>query len=118
MNTNDEILKLILQKVEEIEISNLNLERKVDIILNNTKYCENFDEKVENILNNTKYCQNFDEKVENFDEKVENIYKNTKRMDDHITFVESTYDSIKTPFHYLMDKVNLLTLNPFKKITK
>ena len=36
-------------------------------------------------------------------------------MEDHIDFVEKTYDKIKTPFHYLMDKVSLLTFSPFRK---
>ena len=56
------------------------------------------------------------EQLETKLEKLENIYENTKRMDEHITFVESTYDSVKTPFHYLMNKVKILSYNPFKKI--
>ena len=56
------------------------------------------------------------EKLETKLEKLENIYENTKRMDKHITFVESTYDSVKTPFHYLMNKVKILSYNPFKKL--
>ena len=30
-------------------------------------------------------------------------------------FVENTYDTVKTPFHYLMDKVSLLSFSPFRK---
>lgn len=56
------------------------------------------------------------QKLEQLETKLENIYENTKRMDKHITFVESTYDSIKTPFHYLMNKVKILSYNPFKKM--
>ena len=51
----------------------------------------------------------------NLERKVEEIYKNTKHMEDHINFVEDTYDKVKTPFHYLMDKVSLLSFSPFKK---
>ena len=29
--------------------------------------------------------------------------------------VEKTYDKVKTPFHYLMDKVSLLSFSPFRK---
>lgn len=43
--------------------------------------------------------------------KLEEIHKNTQRMEDHINFIESTYERVKTPFHYLMDKINLI---PFK----
>jgi hypothetical protein len=62
-----EINKLHL-KLEELERYNLDLERKIEIIL-----------------------------------------KNTQRMDEHINFVEKTYETIKKPFHYLMDKVSMLS---------
>ena len=74
MESDRQLLELVLQKLEELENSHLNLERKVD-----------------------------------------EIHKNTKRMEDHINFVETTYDKIKTPFHYLMDKVSLLSFSPFRK---
>ena len=74
MQSDRQLLELVLQKLEELENSHLNLERKVD-----------------------------------------EIYKNTKRMEDHIDFVEKTYDKVKTPFHYLMDKVSLLSFSPFRK---
>ena len=74
MESDRQLLELVLQKLEELENSHLNLERKVD-----------------------------------------EIHKNTKRMEDHINFVETTYDKVKTPFHYLMNKVNLLSFSPFRK---
>lgn len=74
MQSDRQILELVLQKIEALENLHLNLERKVD-----------------------------------------EIYKNTKRMEDHINFVEKTYDRVKTPFHYLMDKVSLLSFSPFRK---
>jgi len=74
MESDRQLLELVLQKLEELENSHINLERKVD-----------------------------------------EIHKNTKRMEDHINFVENTYDKVKTPFHYLMDKVNLLSFSPFRK---
>jgi len=74
MQSDRQLLELVLQKLEELENSHLNLERKLD-----------------------------------------EIHKNTKRMEDHINFVETTYDKVKTPFHYLMDKVNLLSFSPFRK---
>ena len=79
METDRQLLELILQKLEVLENSNLDLERKVD-----------------------------------------EIYKNTARMEEHIDFVENTYEKVKTPFHYLMEKVNLLSFSPFRRseITK
>ena len=35
-------------------------------------------------------------------------------MDEHINFVEKTYETIKKPFHYLMDKVSMLSFLPKK----
>ena len=74
MESDRQLLELVLQKLEELENSHLNLERKID-----------------------------------------EIHKNTKRMEDHNNFVETTYDKVKTPFHYLMDKVSLLSFSPFRK---
>lgn len=74
MESDRQLLELILQKLKELENSHLNLEGKVDEIL-----------------------------------------KNTKHMEDHIDFVEQTYDKVKTPFHYFMDKVSLLSFSPFRK---
>lgn len=74
MQSDRQILELILNKLDTLEHSQLNIERKV-----------------------------------------EEIYKNTKRMEDHINFVENIYEKVKTPFHYLMDKISLLSFSPFTK---
>lgn len=74
MESDRQLLELVLQKLEKLQNSHLDLERKID-----------------------------------------EIHKNTKRMEDHIDFVEKTYDKVKTPFHYLMDKVSLLSFSPFRK---
>lgn len=55
------------------------------------------------------------ESYTNLEKKVDEMYKNTKRMEEHIDFVEGTYETIKTPFHYLMDKVSLLSFSSFRK---
>ena len=43
--------------------------------------------------------------------KLEEIQKTSNRMEEHINFIENTYNKVKTPFHYLMDKVNLLSFS-------
>lgn len=45
--------------------------------------------------------------------KLEEIQKTSNRMEEHINFIESTYNRVKTPFHYLMDKINLLSFSSF-----
>lgn len=74
MQTDRQIYELILQKLERLELSHLNLERKV-----------------------------------------EEIHKNTKQMEEHINFIEKTYEKVKTPFHYLMEKISLLSFSSYKR---
>lgn len=64
------------------------------------------------ILEKLKSLENAQTKLE---KKLDDILVNTKRMEDHIDFVENTYNKVKRPFHYLMDKVNLLSFSPFSK---
>ena len=39
--------------------------------------------------------------------KTEDIEKSTGNMDEHINFVNGMYDTVKTPFHSLMNMVSL-----------
>jgi len=36
------------------------------------------------------------------------IKEGTKKMESHISFVDSVYDRVKTPFHYVLDSVSKL----------
>ena len=59
----------------------------------------------------------FEKRLSDIESKLDSIKKNTERMETHIDFVENTYDTIKTPFHFLMEKINVLSLSslsPFK----
>ena len=38
--------------------------------------------------------------------KMIDIEKSTENMDDHIGFVNNVYDSVKSPFHSIMNMVN------------
>ena len=64
------------------------------------------------ILEKLESLENAQTKLE---KKLDDILLNTKRMEDHIDFVENTYNKVKIPFHYLMDKVNLLSFSPFSR---
>ena len=75
----------------------------------------NFENETENILLSKLNELNFKlEAIQNrlldiekkFDEKLEDINKNCHKMDEHIDFVDSVYDNIKNPFHYIMNKVS------------
>ena len=64
------------------------------------------------ILEKLESLENAQTKLE---KKLDDILLNTKRMESHIDFVENTYNKVKTPFHYLMDKVSLLSFSPFSR---
>jgi uncharacterized protein YaaN involved in tellurite resistance len=53
-------------------------------------------------------CERIEQKL---DKILELLEKDCKKMTDHIDFIENVYDNIKSPFYYLMDKVNLLSTN-------
>lgn len=64
------------------------------------------------ILKKLESIENSQTKLE---QKLDNILLNTKRMEGHIDFVENTYNKVKTPFHYLMEKVSLISFSTFSK---
>ena len=59
--------------------------------------------------------------MKRMDEKLDRILEllesDCKKMRDHIDFVETVYDNVKTPFNYVMDKVNFFVSNDNKTIT-
>jgi uncharacterized protein YaaN involved in tellurite resistance len=52
-------------------------------------------------------CERMEQKM---DKILELLEKDCKKMTDHIDFIENVYDNVKSPFYYLMDKVNSLSL--------
>jgi len=44
---------------------------------------------------------------------VELLKQDGKKMRDHIDFIERVYETIKNPFYYILDKINV-----YKKIDK
>ena len=53
----------------------------------------------------------FERMEQKIDKILELLEKDCKKMTDHIDFIENVYDNVKSPFYYLMDKVNLLSTN-------
>lgn len=41
-------------------------------------------------------------------ELLETIAKETKVMDEHVQFVEGVYQRVKSPFHFVMDRISRL----------
>lgn len=46
--------------------------------------------------------QNIEKLLSEIDEKLDNLNKSCSNMDEHISFVESVYDTIKRPFAYIL----------------
>ena len=67
-------------------------------------------DKIPNIMDKIIELENRCERMEQkMDKILELLEKDCKKMTDHIDFVENVYDNVKSPFYYLMDKVNLLS---------
>ena len=50
-----------------------------------------------------------EKEIEKLKEAINALVTTTSRMDDHISFVEATYETLKTPLNYVKEKVSYLT---------
>lgn len=89
---------------------------------NNIKYQNN--ETIDYLIQIDKRTQEnqnelkiLNDKIDNLNKKIEQllseskkISKETERMDSHVTFVEGVYDKVKSPFHFVMDKITYMKL--------
>lgn len=67
----------------------------------------NIDENIHDKITLENRCERIEQKI---DKILELLEKDCKKMTDHIDFIENVYDNIKSPFYYLMDKVNSVSL--------
>jgi len=67
----------------------------------------NQDEEIYDKITLETRCERIEQKL---DKILELLEKDCKKMTDHIDFIENVYDNVKSPFYYLMDKVNSLSL--------
>ena len=55
-------------------------------------------------------------KIDKIEELLAKIANDTTRMDSHITFVEKIYETIKSPFHYILGKTEkILTIKDYAR---
>lgn len=52
------------------------------------------------------------------DRLIELVEKDCKKMSNHIDFVETVYEKVKTPFTFIMDNVNSIVYNRNQSITE
>jgi hypothetical protein len=62
-----------------------------------------------------KHFTKLDNRLKLVETKIDRILQlvetDCKKMREHIDFVETVYDKVKTPFNYVMDRVNYLVYN-------
>jgi archaellum component FlaC len=78
---------------------NYNLCNKIECISNKI---ECLDSKIESISNK---IESLDSKIDKVIMELNKMSKETERMDTHVTFVENIYDTVKHPFHFIMNKI-------------
>ena len=61
------------------------------------------EEKLDIIIKN---MNNIEIRLSNIEEKIENIKINSSKMNEHITFIETTYDALRTPLGYIKNNDN------------
>jgi len=68
---------------------------------------------IRNEITNLKYqVERIEEKLNVILQKLDNsIIKNCDKMGDHIDFVNSVYDTVKVPLHYISNKIHKI-VNP------
>lgn len=80
-----------------MNLNTYSLERKIDTI---DRKLDSQERKIESL----------ERKIGLLLERMDCIKKDTKRMDSHITFVEGVYDSVKSPFHFVMNKISRISI--------
>lgn len=70
-------------------------------LFNNNK----MDAKLDYIIQTQKEIM---DRLDDHEQKINDILGGTKKMESHITFIDSIYNQIRTPFHFIMDSVSTL----------
>ena len=53
--------------------------------------------------------KNLDQKIDSILELLQNQQRTQKKLEEHIDFVESTYDILKSPLNFVKDRINSFT---------
>jgi archaellum component FlaC len=49
---------------------------------------------------------NLENKINNLEQKIDLLIKTCGRMDSHINFVETTYETLRSPLNFIKNKLN------------
>ena len=56
-----------------------------------------------------------EEQLDKIENDIKVLKKGNEQLDDHITFIENVYDTIKSPFYYILNKVSYIDKIPNKQ---
>lgn len=56
-----------------------------------------------------------EEKLDKLENDIKLLKKANEQLDEHITFVENVYDTIKSPFYYVLNKISYIDTIPNKQ---
>jgi len=61
-------------------------------------------------MQNNEEIQNIKQELQTMNKKLDKILEfletDCKKMADHIDFVENVYDNVKSPFHFIMNRIS------------
>ena len=95
-------------KIIGLENRTEQIEQKIDKIVALENRTEQIEQKIDKIVELENRTERIEQKI---DKILELLEKDCKKMIDHIDFIEDVYDNVKSPFYYIMDKVNILSTN-------
>lgn len=58
---------------------------------------------------------NIEERLEKLEKEVSYIKDSSNNMNEHISFVENVYDTVKSPFYFIMNKIKPIDGIPIKE---
>jgi hypothetical protein len=95
-----------------------NLENKIDILLNKVdslvlvhgnSHDNTHDNSRDNSCDNSR--DNLRDTIHGLHDLIHDIHKSTTNMDNHISFVETIYETFSSPLYYIMNKFSKTPLN-------
>lgn len=56
-----------------------------------------------------------EEKLDKLEKDIKILKNGNENINEHITFIDNVYDTIKSPFYYILNKVNYIDKIPEKQ---
>lgn len=60
--------------------------------------------------------ESIEKRLGNIEKQLSYVQESSENMNEHISFVEDVYDTVKTPFYYVMNKIKPIGYIPTKDV--